>query len=230
MPASEPVAPGPPPGRRSGRNPSTGDTRSRLLAAATRQFAEKGFDGARTQAIADEAGVNKAMLYYHFQDKEHLYREMLTGHFQIIVGQVFPALMQPDQDARDRILTIVAAYLGFLREHPHVRALMLHEFAAGGERLKTVAMAMFESIPGFDAERVLARIGSMMAAGEIRQGDPRQLFLHILSLTIFPFAARPLLETIWRLEPEEYDELIAERVGAITDLFDNGLFIGKEAS
>jgi hypothetical protein len=107
---------------------------------------------------------------------------------------------------------------------------MLHEFAAGGERLKSVAMALFESLPGFNAERVLDQIGSMMAGGEIRPGDPRQLFLHILSLTIFPFAARPLLEAIWGLEPEEYDELIAERIGAITDLFDNGLFIGKEAS
>ncbi len=217
------------PDQRGGGDTSAGDTRSRIVEAATRHFAEKGFDGARTQAIADDAGVNKAMLYYHFQDKEHLYREMLTGHFQVIFHQVFPTFMAPDMDARERLLTIVGAYLGFLRKNPQVRSLMLYELAAGGPHLSSVARTLFEDMPGFDVERLFGQIGSMMEAGAVRPGDPRQVFLHILSLAIFPFAARPLLESIWRMGPDEYDGLMAERVDAIADLFDNGLFAGKEA-
>lgn len=206
-----------------------GDTRSRILEAATMHFAEKGFDGARTQAIADDAGVNKAMLYYHFRDKEHLYLEMLTGHFHVIFRQVFPTFIEPGLDARERVLTIVSAYLGFLRMNPHVRSLMLYELAAGGPYLSSVVRSLFESIPGLDVERVFGQIGAMMEAGAVRPGDPRQFFLHILSLSIFPFAARPLLETIWELGPTEYDELMADRADAIADLFDHGLFAGKEA-
>lgn len=207
-----------------------GDTRSRILEAATVHFAEKGFDGARTQAIADEAGVNKAMLYYHFQDKEHLYREILTSHFQVIFGQVFPTFIQPDLDARERVLKIVSSYIGFLRENPHLRSLMLYELAAGGPYLSSVVRSLFQSIPGLDVDRVFGQIGEMMEAGAVRPGDPRQFFLHILSLSIFPFAARPLLESIWELGPGAYDELMAERADAIADLFDHGLFTGKEAS
>jgi len=208
---------------------SAGDTRSRIVEAATRHFAERGFDGARTQAIADEAGVNKAMLYYHFRDKEHLYREMLASHFQVIFRQVFPIFMLPDMDARERVLTIVEAYLGFLRQNPQVRSLLLYELAAGGPHLSPVVSGLIEAMPGFDVERLFGQIGSMMAAGTLREGDPRQFFLHIISLTIFPFAARPLLESLWQIGPDEYDGLMAERVDAIADLFDNGLFTGKEA-
>ncbi len=208
---------------------ATGDTRSRIVEAATRHFAEKGYEGARTQAIADDAGVNKAMLYYHFRDKEHLYREMLTGHFQVIFTQVFPTFMAPDLEARKRVLTIVEAYLGFLRRNPRVRSLLLHELAAGGPYLTSVVRTLFNEMTDFDVERIFSQIGAMMEAGGVRPGDPRQFFLHILSLTIFPFAARPLLESIWQMGPDEYDELMTERVEAIADLFDNGLFAGKEA-
>ena len=206
-----------------------GNTRTRILEAATMHFAEKGFDGARTQAIADDAGVNKAMLYYHFRDKEHLYLEMLTGHFQVIFSRVFPTFVRPDLDARERVLTIVDAYIGFLRKNPQVRSLMLYELAAGGPHLSEVIRTLLTSIPGVDTEQVFGQIGTMMGTGAVRQGDPRQLFLHILSLTIFPFAARPLLESIWQMGPGEYDMLMADRVEAIADLFDHGLFTAKEA-
>ncbi len=206
------------------------DTRSRILEAATIHFADKGFDGARTQTIADEAGVNRAMLYYHFRDKEHLYREMLTSHFQVIFRQVFPTFLQLDLGARERVLTIVGVYLGFLRKNPQIRSLLLYELAAGGPHLSEVFDTLLASVPGLELEQVFEQIGTMMGAGAVRPGDPRQFFLHILSLTIFPFAARPLLESIWKLGPGEYDTLMAGRHDAIADLFDHGLFSGKEAS
>ncbi|MFC1628794.1 TetR/AcrR family transcriptional regulator [Gemmatimonadota bacterium] len=216
-------------GRQGDGDTGSGDTRSRILEAATTHFAEKGYEGARTQAIADDAGVNRAMLYYHFKDKEHLYREMLTGHFQVIFSQVFPTFVRPDLDSRDRVLKVVDAYIGFLRKNPQIRSLMLYELAAGGPHLSHVVQTLLASIPGVDVEHVFTQIGTMMGRGDVQQGDPRQLFLHILSLTIFPFAARPLLETIWQLGPGEYDALMADRVEAIADLFDHGLFTSKEA-
>ena len=87
---------------------SNSDTRSRIVDAASDQFAEKGFDGARTQAIADAAGVNKAMLYYHFRDKEHLYTEVLSHQFVEILSQIFPILLSQELPARQRVIAIIA--------------------------------------------------------------------------------------------------------------------------
>src|SRR5579884_914902 len=57
-------------------------TRGAILAAAERVFAEEGLAGARTEEIATEAGVNKAMLYYHFESKESLYEAVVEDHFR----------------------------------------------------------------------------------------------------------------------------------------------------
>jgi TetR/AcrR family transcriptional regulator len=205
-----------------------GDTRSRLLEAATVHFARRGFEGARTQAIADDAGINKAMLYYHFQDKEHLYRETLASIFGSLFQQIFPVLLREDLPARNRLLSIVGIYQQYLLEHPDLRSLMLRELAAGGSHLKRVMGEQLEQIPGGGIERVFTQIQDMIDSGQIRPGDPRQIFLHIVSLIIFPFVARPLLETIWDVTPQEYTSLLGERIQAITDLLDQGLFIGKE--
>lgn len=206
----------------------TRDTRSRLLEAATVHFAQKGFEGARTQAIADDAGVNKAMLYYHFRDKEHLYRETLTNIFGSLFQQIFPVLMYGEQPARDRLLSVAGIYQRYLLEHPDLRSLMLRELAAGGENLKRVLGEQLQTLPGGGVDRLFMQIQGMIDAGQIRPGDPRQIFLHVISLIIFPFVARPLLETVWDLTYQEYSDLLEDRIGAITDLLDRGLFTSKE--
>lgn len=206
----------------------TGDTRTRIMEAASSHFAERGFDGARTQAIADEAGVNKAMLYYHFRDKEHLYIEILSNNLIEIFSQIFPTFLQQELPVRERLLRIAAAYHLFLSTHPQLRALILQELAAGGARLGDVLEKVTGSVPGLDIEQVFMGIRSLMDSGELRQGDPRQVLLHLLSLTIFPFFARPLLETIWGLSPPEFEEVMKDRPAAVADLLDQGLFTRQE--
>jgi AcrR family transcriptional regulator len=209
---------------------SNTSSRDRILAAATRHFAERGFDGARTQAIADEAGINKAMLYYHFRGKEHLYQETLIHNFLGLFQQVFPLFLQRDHPAGERLLAITELYHRFMDANPQVRSIMLRELAAGGEHLKPIVERVLGSIPGLDGPRAMGEVSWMMEQGEIREGDPRQVFLHIISLTIFPYAARPLLEILWDLEPGEFDAIIARRPAAIADLITHGLIVDQEGT
>jgi len=206
------------------------DSRERILSAATLHFAAGGYEGARTQAIADEAGVNKAMLYYHFRDKEHLYQETLVHNFIGLFQEVFPLFLQRGRPAGERLLTITRLYHRFMGANPLVRSIMLRELAAGGEHLKPIVSKVLGSIPGLDGPRVMGEVGWMMEQGEIREGDPRQVFLHLISLTIFPYAARPLLEILWDLEPDEFDEIIERRPAAIADLIQHGLILDQEGS
>ncbi len=208
----------------------TSDSRERILDAATLHFSEHGYEGARTQAIADEAGVNKAMLYYHFRDKEHLYQETLIHNFVGLFMKVFPLFLQRDQPAGERLLTITELYHSFMGANPLVRSIMLRELAAGGQHLKPIVERVLGSIPGLDGPRVIREVEWMMEQGEIQEGDPRQVFLHLLSLTIFPYAARPLLEILWDLEEGEYDDIIDRRPAAIAELIRHGLIIDEEGS
>jgi TetR/AcrR family transcriptional regulator len=204
---------------------SEGATRERILKAATEHFAERGYDGARTQAIADAAGVNKAMLYYHFRDKRHLYRETLKSHFLEIVRDIVPSFIDTSREPRERVMVIVQAYTRFLRNHPHMRALMLREMATGAREVIAVIGEIRQEIPALDPHALLAGLREMMAGGQIREEDPRQVFLHLISLALFPHIARPLIAFLAELTPEELDRLLDERPAAVARLLENGLII-----
>ena len=202
---------------------SEGATRERILKSATEHFAARGYDGARTQAIADAAGVNKAMLYYHFRDKRHLYRETIKSHFLEIVRDIFPSFIDASLQPRERVMVIVEAYTRFLRQHPHMKALMLRELASGGREFIEVIAEVRREVPALDPRAVLAGLREMMARGQIREEDPRQVFLHLISLALFPHIARPLIAYLAELSPEEMDRLLDERPAAVARLLENGL-------
>jgi AcrR family transcriptional regulator len=82
----------------------------RILAAAAEEFAANGFFGARTQTIADAAGVNKAMLHYYFRTKENLYGQVIAGALRRILNQVGQAWLSQDS-VESRLDKVVDAYM-----------------------------------------------------------------------------------------------------------------------
>src|SRR6476646_3657793 len=102
----------------------SGSTRDRLIAAAAKEFAARGFDGAKVDRIAARARVNKAMLYYHFRHKAALYREVLRD--------VFGAAAEAVEAARDRggdperqLSAFIAAVAGSAVTRPHFPSIWL---------------------------------------------------------------------------------------------------------
>src|ERR1700675_3645453 len=85
------------------------ESRAAILQAAAREFSELGIAGARTDAIAREARVNKALLYYYFEDKETLYGAVLDHAFSGMKSRVFAAL-DSDLPPREKILAYAGAY------------------------------------------------------------------------------------------------------------------------
>src|ERR1700689_5826657 len=89
------------------------ESRAAILAAAALEFAEHGIAGARTDAIAREARVNKALIYYYFKDKETLYGTVLDEAFGALKVNVFRVL-DSELPSREKILAYVAAYFDFV--------------------------------------------------------------------------------------------------------------------
>src|SRR5690349_15726675 len=101
-------------------------TRAAILDAATREFSREGLAGARTDAIAREAGVNKALLYYYFHDKESLYAAVLDRVFTGLKARINAALEQP-VSPRERLLAYAGAHFDYIAEHPEYPRLMSRE-------------------------------------------------------------------------------------------------------
>lgn len=160
-----------------------------MWAAAAEAFATRGFDGAKVDEIAAEAGINKAMVYYHFADKITLYRAILQD--------MFAAVARATADVRDRggdPETQLRGYVGALihaaEERPHFPAIWLREIAEDGRHLDEGIFAALRS--------VLATLGGILndgvKAGIWRKVDPFLIQASVAAPVMLMLATRKVRE------------------------------------
>src|SRR5450755_4738414 len=157
--------------RRMGSRGQPEESRAAILQAAARVFAEHGIAGARTDAIAHEAGVNKALLYYYFKDKETLYGAVLDNAFSGMKAEVFVAL-DGDLPPREKIMAYAGAYFDFIASNQIYPKLMQREMMRAreghSEHIDRLVKTYFQPI----YKRVGALLHKGIADGEFRQVDP----------------------------------------------------------
>lgn len=204
-----------PPGLASARNPAT---IQRIVAAAEKIFAEQGLDGARTDAIARSARVNKALLYYYFRSKEDLHRFTLETLFSQMREQVGGA-MEGSGTPRDRLVGYVNRYFDFTGAHPNYPRLVQREVMGRGQSLQWIVQVYFGPL----YRRLTATIRSGIARGEFRPVDPQHTAVTIIAMTVFYFAAAPVLGELWRCNPLTPGRIAARR-RSVLDFLEHGLF------
>ena len=195
-------------------------TREALLVAGRTLFAERGYDGVPVATIAQKAGVNKAMINYHFGGKRKLYRAIVTTTFEDIVAHV-ERLADSSRPAPEVLRELVAAVGDMAtRRHPHFCSMMLREVVAGGTHLDP---AVIEK-----PARILAAVQRIVARG-VRDGDFRPvdtLLTHVtlVGSLVFFFATTRFRERVLsaRRPPVEPPDA-ASYVRHIQDLLTHGL-------
>src|SRR5246500_285610 len=108
------------------------ESRAAILQAAAHEFAEHGIAGARTDAIARQAHVNKALLYYYFKDKETLYGAVLDDAFSGLKETVLRVL-DGNESPRNKIMAYVGAYFDFIASNQLYPRLMQREMMRARE-------------------------------------------------------------------------------------------------
>lgn len=142
-------------------------TRRRLLDAGREAFARQGFAGARVEAIAREAGVNKALISYHFRGKRGLYQEILAEEMAAATAALAVRLAA-EEDPLRRLAAWPGALAALLAEQPALGPLLLGERLRGGEHFRGT-----ESAPG---EALLAAtLAAGAASGRLERVEPRAL-------------------------------------------------------
>lgn len=186
-------------------------TEQAILEAARRVFVEKGFDGARMQEIADEAGINKALLHYYFRSKEKLFETVFLEAFVRVVPSVL-IILNSDEPLFKKIERFVNSYLDILMENPVIPGFILHELSHNQKRIGSLIRGT-----GLNPQFFIAQIYREIEAGNIKNCDPRQLIINMLSMCIFPFVAKPILQAVFfRNSEEEYAQFIKERKTEVT--------------
>ncbi len=193
-------------------------TVQRILRAAEGAFANKGLAGARASAIARAARVNKALLYYYFRDKEDLHRFTLEMLLSQLRSQVEASLEGPGPP-RDRLLGYVNSYFDFVAAHPNYPRLIQRQLMNSGRGLGGIVDEYYRPLH----DRLAATIRAGIARGEFREVDPGQTVLTLVAMTVFYFAAAPLLAELWHCDPLKPSRVAARR-RAVLDILEHGLF------
>jgi TetR/AcrR family transcriptional regulator len=170
-------------------------SRLEILATATRHFADKGFDGARIDEIAESAHINKRMLYVYFGNKEELYCAVLRTHFDRLLELGLNTLRAVDGPRQQAELAI-RRYFQFLADNPDFVRLMSWEILAGASRARSFLVERYSA--GLEQLHDIVRAG--VRSGDFRADlDPRRVIINIDSLCIGYFARKPLIDAFWQV-------------------------------
>jgi TetR/AcrR family transcriptional regulator len=181
-------------------------TEQRILAAAKKIFLSKGLDGARMQDIADEAGINKAMLHYYFRSKDKLFEtifEEVAIHFLPRITEIF----ESDKPLFKKIEAFCEVYIDQVRQMPYLPFFVLYE---ANKQPEILVKKMFG--PKKPPIHLFAKqVEEEIKKGIIKPIHPLQLFLNMLSMCIFPFMAKPMFEQAAGISKKQFDAMIDER-------------------
>jgi TetR/AcrR family transcriptional regulator len=215
-----------------GRPGSRGEpekTRAAILKAALEEFSVEGVAGARTDQIARRAGVNKALLYYYYKDKDGLYAAALEEAFSAASGRILATLDAPGLLPRDKLLKYVETHFDYIASVPWYPRLVQREFMRGGGRtLSPVASRLLER----HGKPVYQKLGDLVregiARGDFRKVDPEQTVTSLFGLITFYFISLPAQQVMNSGDPSS-PERIAARRAAVLDFVSAALLVPPRA-
>src|SRR5438552_5405872 len=179
----------------------------KIIGAARKVFVSKGLAGARMQDIADEAGINKALLHYYFRSKEKLF-EMI---FMEAAQKLFPKInfiFESNMPLFEKIEHFADEYITVMVDNPYLPLFVLNEITRD-------RISFFKKLNekfGFpNPELFLRQIEREIKKGNIRRISPVQLLMNMLSLCIFPFIAKPIFQLRMGLGEAQFREFMQQR-------------------
>ena len=189
--------------RTPGPGPRTPDSRHRVLAAATAEFALRGFDGTTVDRIAARARLNKAMIYYHFRSKRALYTSVLRDVFTSI-GDHLAAIAASDENPAAKMDRFVATFVLEGQRLSHVAPIMLRELAEGGRRLDEETYKVMVRI----LRTMTGIVEQGRATGQFADVDPLLLYLTTIWPMVVYLATAPIRHAVARVarfDPHRFD-------------------------
>jgi AcrR family transcriptional regulator len=168
--------------RRGGPRPGadSAGTRRAIFAAAAEAFSRHGFNGVVVDDIARAAGVNKAMIYYHFEDKLALYREIVRDMLRR-AGASVSAIADSADPAEQKIARWIETFVALSEERPYFPPLMMRELAEGAPQLDLDTFALVRNLIGAFG-RILAE---GQQAGVFRPVNPILAYITLLAPLMF---------------------------------------------
>ena len=199
-------------------NVKISETETLILNAARNVFLENGFDGTTMQKIADEAGINKALLHYYFRSKDRLFEAVFIEAFARMVPNIMKVFFS-EMEFQEKIRNFVDTYITALQQYPQIPLFILHELHRNPGRI----IELIKST-GMNPDFVMDIIRQEIKKGTIAEIDPYDLMVNMLAMCIFPFAARPMIQGfIFKNDAKVFEEFLDKRKTEVADFILNAI-------
>lgn len=177
-------------------------TEDKILIAASKVFTEKGFSGTRTRDIAEEAGINLALLNYYFRSKEKLFGQVMKVKIVLLFGQIIPIITNEKTTLDEKIDLATEKYIDILSKNPNLPIFVISEIQKKNSELTSV-------IP---INKVFKNSSIIKQIKERRPDlNPLHFLVTFLGMTIFPFVAKPVLTAFEIIDDKEFQNFVEER-------------------
>ena len=187
-------------------------TEERILEAARNVFLRKGMMGTRMQEVADEAGINKALLHYYFRNKQQLFDQVFCVCGRHGLQGVWEELEQ-DRSLFDNIRGFVAAFHAAMEREPLFPLFLMSELQRDPQHLlKLVDLGKGARLCVFE------QVQEAQAAGLIVPIDPRQLMVNIMAWCQFPLLAKPVIRHVGGMDQTAFKAFVKERSTLVAEL------------
>lgn len=186
-------------------------TEEKIKEAARKLFTQKGFAATRTRDIADEAGINLALLNYYFRSKEKLFELVIKENVHLFVGAMIEKINSNPLPFKEQLDFIVSNYINMLLKNPDLPFFVLSLLQSGKLTDGDHDDPLFRNIQQMRST-FLKNIQDAMDKGEIKNMHPLHIIANIMSLIIFPFIASSLLMArAGNVSRAEFEQLMIER-------------------
>ncbi|GAA3634420.1 TetR/AcrR family transcriptional regulator [Flavivirga jejuensis] len=193
-------------------------TENLILEAAKSVFQLKGMDGARMQEIADEAGINKAMLHYYYRSKQLLFEAVFKNAFKLMTTHL-GEILNDDLSIEEKIRNFTFNHISFIMEHPYMPGFIFQELNRNPEFILNIKKEI--GLPNL--EKFKKQLDDEVKNGHLKPTNAEQLFINIIALNAFPFLGAPLLKAVTNMEDLPFEKLLDERKIEVANFIINSI-------
>lgn len=177
-------------------------TEDKIKEAARKVFTSKGYAATRTRDIAEEAGINLALLNYYFRSKEKLFEIIMAEKMFKLFNVLAPVIDDSKTSLEKKVETIVVNYIDLLRENPDLPLFVLSEIRTNPKRFS-------------EQLRVGPLLQNSALVKQLKEKRPDLNPLHfvisLLGMTVFPFIMKPVIFDVMPDNAKVFDTLVQER-------------------
>jgi AcrR family transcriptional regulator len=188
-------------------------TEAKILDAAKTVFIEQGMAGARMQDIADKAGINKAMLHYYFKNKEQLFEVIFKEAATRLFSQV-SLILNSELPLFDKIRKFTNDYLEIVIENPFLPLFVLNEI---NRQPHTFSKKIFGSNRP-PLHKLAEQVQKEVKKGTIKPVHPAHLILNMMSMCVFPFLGKPILQLALQIDEAQFNSMMEQRKTMIAEM------------